>query len=110
MALRPIGLTSQQFSTLTALKHLGDVSTTDLANVLGVERTTMTRNIDQMRKSKWLEAVVSEDHRVKAFKLTEKGSNLQAAALPLWSEQQRKLLGAIGQDTADGLIRLAKTA
>ena len=71
IALRPVGLTNQQFSTLTILRHFKVMSTLELADNLGVERTTMTRNIEQMRRKNWLEPAMSEDQRVRAFQLTD---------------------------------------
>ncbi len=55
IALRPVGLTNQQFSTLTILKHFKVMSTLELADKMGVERTTMTRNLEQMRLKNWLD-------------------------------------------------------
>jgi len=107
IALRPVGLTSQQFSTLTVLRHHKTMSTLDLADKLGVERTTMTRNIEQMRRKNWLEAAKSKDQRVRAFQLTDAGSKLQAEALPLWKEQQANFLEYLGDNTASNLISLA---
>ena len=72
-ALRPVGLTNQQFSTLTILRHYKTMSTLELADKLGVERTTMTRNIEQMNRKNWLKPVIVEDKRVRAFQLTETG-------------------------------------
>ena len=43
-ALRPAGLRITQFTVMTALAEYGEVSITDLAESLGMERTTLTRN------------------------------------------------------------------
>lgn len=110
VALRPVGLTSQQFSTLTILRNFKTMSTLELADKLGVERTTMTRNIAQMRRQNWLEPASSEDQRVRAFQLTDAGLKLQAEALPLWKEQQANFLEYLGDNTANDLISLADKA
>ena len=107
IALRPVGLTNQQFSTLTILKHFKVMSTLELADKLGVERTTMTRNLEQMRLKNWLEPSEMEDQRVRAFQLTEAGSKLQSEALPLWKEQQANFLESLGDETAKDLVALA---
>ena len=44
-ALRPAGLTSGQFAILTALLGDDGVALTVLADRLGLERTTLTRNL-----------------------------------------------------------------
>jgi DNA-binding MarR family transcriptional regulator len=107
IALRPVGLTNQQFSTLTILKHFKVMSTLELAGKLGVERTTMTRNLEQMRLKNWLEPAEMEDQRVRAFQLTESGSKLQSEALPLWKKQQVNFLKSLGDETAKDLVTLA---
>lgn len=107
IALRPVGLTNQQFSTLTILKHFKVMSTLELAGKLGVERTTMTRNLEQMRLKNWLEPAEMEDQRVRAFQLTDVGLRLQSETLPLWKEQQANFLESLGDKTAKDLVALA---
>jgi len=107
-ALRPVGLTNQQFSTLTILRYYKTMSTLELADKLGVERTTMTRNIEQMNRKNWLRPAIVEDKRVRAFQVTEAGLKLQSEALPLWQEQQAKLMSFVGNNTARELVALAK--
>ncbi len=106
-ALRPVGLTNQQFSTLTILKHFKVMSTLEIAQKIGVERTTMTRNIEQMCRKNWLEPVKTEDQRVRAFQLTDAGAKLQAEALPFWKHQQANFLEYLGNETARDLVSLA---
>lgn len=110
MALQPVGLTSQQFTTLTILKYNQSVATSELANMMGVERTTMTRNIEQMRGKGWLELVKADDRRIKAFQLTDIGKDLQAKAFPLWQAQQVKFLENLGVEKATDFIALAEKA
>ncbi|MBE9477314.1 MAG: winged helix-turn-helix transcriptional regulator [Proteobacteria bacterium] len=107
IALRPVGLTNQQFSTLTILKHFKVISTLELADKMGVERTTMTRNLEQMRLKGWLEPAKVDDQRVRAFRLTAAGEKLQSQALPLWKEQQANFMEYLGKDTASDLVALA---
>ncbi len=107
LALQPVGLTSQQFTTLTILKHSKGMATSELAEIMGVERTTMTRNIEQLRRKNWLEPTKTEDQRVRAFQLTKTGNDLQSDALPLWQAQQTKFLNDLGTETATNLKALA---
>ena len=106
-ALRPVGLTNQQFSTLTILRYYKTMSTLELADKLGVERTTMTRNIEQMNRKNWLKPAIVEDKRVRAFQVTEAGLKLQSEALPLWQEQQAKFMSSVGNSMARELVALA---
>ena len=44
-ALKPAGVTAPQFALLSTLAGYGPVSLSDLAAALGMDRTTLTRNL-----------------------------------------------------------------
>ncbi len=107
MALKPVGLTNQQFTTLTILNSMESVTVSELAEMMGVERTTMTRNIEQMRKKSWLEQVPTKDLRIRAYEITKSGKQQYSMAIPLWQEQQKVFIGALGNEAVDGLLSLS---
>ncbi len=88
-ALRPLGLTSGQFAILAALNRAEPVAITALADALGLERTTLTRNLVPL-KVRRLVNVGSDagDHRVRAVSLTAMGRVLLSDAMPLWRAEQ----------------------
>lgn len=107
MALKPVGLTNQQFTTLTILSSMKTVSVSDLADMMGVERTTMTRNIEQMRKKNWLEQVPAKDQRIRAYEITKAGKDLYGKAVPLWQAQQEIFIDTLGDEAVGGLVKLS---
>jgi|GEM_PF-3281546 len=107
-ALRVVGLTSQQFTTLTILKKTGTVTMGDLASIINVERTTMTRNINHMCQKEWVEYVSMDDKRIKALTLTKLGKELQSKAYPLWQEEQHKIAAKIGNNLSEDILNLGK--
>ncbi len=99
-ALRPSGLRSTQFSILGAASISGGVPLGKLASVLGMERTTLTRNL-QLIEREGLIKVVDIDGRTRNVELTEAGKRRLTHALPFWEEAQNRLRRKLGaQDWA----------
>lgn len=107
MALKPVGLTNQQFATFTILNSMESVTVSELAEMMGVERTTMTRNIEQMRKKNWIEQVPTKDQRIRAYEITRSGKDLYGKAVPLWQAQQAVFIDTLGDEAVVGLVKLS---
>jgi DNA-binding MarR family transcriptional regulator len=96
--LAPMGLRSTQFSLLVTLQKCGIVSISHLAQVLVMERTTLTRNIKPLIDNSLVENRVEKDKRVRLIVITEKGIELLASAEPLWNQAQQSLVERLGDD------------
>jgi len=81
---RGTGLRATQFTILATVAQTGPLSLSELSQALGLERTTLSRNIRLIENKGWLSAVASTDQRVRQMKLTSKGWRKVASALPLW--------------------------
>lgn len=91
-AFRPIGITSGQFTILGALNQPAPVTLGDLAAILGMERTTLTRNLAPLEAAGLLRSsAVEGDARARALALTEAGRTRLAAATPIWHALQAEL-------------------
>jgi DNA-binding MarR family transcriptional regulator len=88
--LRPYGLTINQFSMLATLILAGPLPVANLADRLGIDRTTLTRNLALGEKSGLVETVNGEDRRVRLVKITGAGRVLADRALPAWRELHSK--------------------
>lgn len=99
--LRQHGLRATQFSVLAALALKGASPVTALADVLGLERTTLTRVAALMQRNGWVRADVAADARQRIVALTPAGRRLLGAALPAWEAAQadveRRLAAPIRQ-------------
>lgn len=70
------GLTPPQFETLRSLAASTDPSMSQLSTLLGVDLSTMSRNISVLQREGYVErARNSEDSRVVTVTLTRKGAN-----------------------------------
>jgi len=113
-ALRPVGLRATQLIVLVAVGMEGSVSITALAEVLGMDRTTLTRNLDPLAKDDLIEVGVEGWRRSRTVVITKKGQSRLRQALPLWSRAQENLQGKLGsrdwtgvRDSLDRLIQAA---
>lgn len=86
--LRPHGLRATQFSVLAALALKGPTPISELADVLGLERTTLTRGADVLERNDWVGTAPSEDARKRPLQLTPAGRRKLVAALPAWKAAQ----------------------
>jgi len=106
--LRPHGIRGTQFSILVALIEGGPTTIGELAGFLGIERTTLTRNLDVVAAQGWVKiGVGSEDARSRIVAVSQDGRKAVAAALPAWREAQNAAVAALGPAGTNALRALA---
>lgn len=88
--LRPHGLRSTQFSVLAALAQAGPILLGDLADLLDLERTTLTRGVAILEERGLVETVPAADARARPLAITRAGEARLAAALPDWQRAQQE--------------------
>lgn len=99
-ALHASGLKSTQFSLLTnILSRENGISVNDLAEYAMMDQTTVTRNIEILRKKGYVNVKTEiMDSRKKRITVSETGKNKLELAMPLWREAQMKLQKNVGQE------------
>jgi len=98
-ALRPVGLKVSQMNILVAAAKLGLARPARVCQVLQLDPSTLSRNVERMRAQGWLETVPDEDGRAQPLRVTDAGRRALARAVPAWRRAQakaRKLLGDNG--------------
>jgi DNA-binding MarR family transcriptional regulator len=106
--LRPQGMRVTQFSILTNLLLRGALPVGKLADALGMERTTLTRNLALLESKGWVQiSADKDDARSRVVAATRRGRSAVAAALPAWRAAQAAVVAAIGAPGADALRTLA---
>jgi DNA-binding MarR family transcriptional regulator len=98
-ALRPVGLTSGQFSLLMSLNRPEPPRVGSVATLLAMDRTTLTANLKPLERRGLVRVVVeAEDRRSRRLRLTPVGRATLAAAVPVWrrthAAMERLLSGA----------------
>ena len=86
--LRRHGLRATQFSILASLALAGSKPIGELADLLGLERTTLTRSAALLESKGWVRAERSEDRRERPMQLTPSGRKKLEAAYPSWKAAQ----------------------
>ena len=85
--LRPYGITSGQFSLLMSLNRPSPPRISDVAPLLGMDRTTLTANLKPLERRGLVEAVRDPtDKRSRLLRLTDAGRDVLMAAVPVWRE------------------------
>ena len=102
-ALAPSGLRATQFPILVALASAGPLPVTRLADALGLDRTTLTRNIRALVDRGLIAVADGEDRRTRVVALTARGRRSLAEALALWEEAQASVEDRFGHRRLQGL-------
>jgi DNA-binding MarR family transcriptional regulator len=109
--LRSYGIRSTQFSILVTLMERGPTTIGELAEALGIERTTLTRNLSVVEDQGWVKISVGDtDGRSRVVTATRKGRRAVTKALPAWQEAQDAATAALGRSGFAALHALAETA
>lgn len=105
-ALRASGLKSTQFGLLTnIIAQKNGISVNELADYAMMDQTTVTRNVEILRKKGYVDVKTEEtDSRKKSITVSEAGKNKLAVAMPLWREAQMKLQQNVGQEQYEAFL------
>jgi DNA-binding MarR family transcriptional regulator len=104
-AFRGTGLRATQFTVLATLAQTRPMTMSDLAELLGLERTTLTRNLRPLESKGWVRATSDDaDLRRRRIELTPKGRAVAAKALPTW----RRAQASVGPVLARFGVRLSE--
>jgi len=102
--LRPYDLRATQFTLLAALSKTGDVPLTRLAGILGMDRTTLTRNLKPLIRRQLINIAHEDDQRIRKLSLSDVGKRVLDQALPEWQKVQLVVSQRLGQERWAGLL------
>ena len=108
--LSPEDLTITQYSLLADIERAGQLSHLVLAEKVGMERTTLTRNLRPLARAKWVATVTGKDRRQHLLQLTAAGRRKLIRSLPLWEEAQRQFFSQIGTESLQELRAVLTSA
>lgn len=103
-ALKPAGITSGQFSLLMSLNRPEPPTIGAVANLLAMDRTTLTANLKPLERRGMIELVADEkDRRSRRVRLLNAGMAALSAALPIWVETHAEIDREVGEIEAGNL-------
>lgn len=103
-ALKPAGLRATQFTMLSVLAGHGRMRQSDYAEFLGMDGTTLTRNLQPLLKKQWIRIDRDDDKRVRLISITKPGQQILAKAVPLWRTVQSQFVEGLGAEQWSGLL------
>jgi DNA-binding MarR family transcriptional regulator len=96
-AIRPSGLKITQFSLLTAAYLEENQNVGRLAELMGMDRTTLSRNLKLLEKRGLVKLEPGQDRREVRVSLTNEGLDAMEMAAPLWHEAQDEIVEGLGE-------------
>jgi DNA-binding MarR family transcriptional regulator len=106
-ALRSLGLKVSQLNILVVTAKLGLARPAQVCDILQLDTSTLSRNVERMRAHGWLEVVPDKDARTQPFRLTPQGRRLIDKAAPAWEKAQGQAQEVLGDE---GLALLDKVS
>ena len=106
------GVTVQQFCALRHIRDAGSLSVTELSKRIGLDRTTLSRNLTLLER-RGLLATQPSHGRQRRTALTLEGEKILDLALSHWRTAQQEVearLGAERMETLEELLNLLLTA
>lgn len=96
--LAPCGISIGQFGLLATLSAMKGESISSVAEVLQMERTTLTRNLIPLQKLGYVAVEQASDKRARSLSLTRAGKKTLATARPKWEAAQLTLEKQVGKE------------
>lgn len=103
--LKPSGITISQFSTLGTLNMVGPLAISEMAEVMGLDRTTLARNLKLLTRNNLVSIENDlDDQRTKIVSITARGMQALEKAAPLWVEAQQHFVTGLGVSQTEALM------
>lgn len=103
-ALKPVGITSGQFSLLMSLNRPEPPTIGSVAGLLAMDRTTLTANLKPLERRGMIELVADDrDRRSRRIRLQDAGMAALSAALPIWIGTHAEIDSEVGGDQVAAL-------
>lgn len=100
------GLKGSQFSLLSHVLSLGPISPSDLAARMGMDASTLTRNLRPLIVKGWVLQGPGADHRGRSIAITAAGQAKHAEARVHWKRAQQLLNQRLGEPEVSHLHQL----
>ncbi len=97
------GLKTTQFSLLTAVERMGPLQPGALARTLGLQASTLTRNLKPLLAAGLLHLGPGADGRSRLVEITDAGRAKRAEAKSMWKSAQIELNQILGEERVAAL-------
>ncbi|HAM51137.1 MAG TPA: MarR family transcriptional regulator [Nitrospiraceae bacterium] len=97
-AMRPHGIKVNQAGILIMLALVEKPTPGDICRNFQMEKSTVSRNIDRMRKQGWIESGKGEGGLAQVLTVTPKGKKLLTDIYGKWEKAQKEVSEFLGED------------
>jgi len=111
--MKPSGLKGTQFTLLNTIFMNPAANIGKLADILGLDRTTLNRNLKPLERKGLIRSGSGKDPRTRTLALTTEGTRILQNALPYWLEAQSGVMETVDhriKRLMDDLSELEKLA
>lgn len=106
--LKSLGLSVSQYSLLVNLERMETASTSDLAEQVNLDRSTLVRNLKPLLERGLIQDLAKEGARSHKFAVSEQGNALLEKGRPLWEKAQENVRGYLSQEDTETLLGLLR--
>ena len=94
--LKPSGLTITQYGLLACISQKEAMAPSELGMRMGMDRTTVVRNLKPLSKQGYIREVVVSGSRLRPVAVTPKGFGAMETVYPLWQLAQTEMARLLG--------------
>ncbi len=103
--LKPSGVKITQFSMLANIARNPSITVSELAKLLVMDQTTVSRNLHILEKSGYIYMETEmTDQRIKKIRITDTGMSKINEAKPLWEKAQLDMERVLGRQSIEDLL------
>jgi DNA-binding MarR family transcriptional regulator len=95
--LAAYGIEAGQFALLMMVDAIAERGQAGIAQALGMDKTTLSRNLKVLKKRGWIESEVGSDARRRELKLTAEGRTMLQSARSGWRRAQESFKAALSE-------------
>jgi MarR family transcriptional regulator, organic hydroperoxide resistance regulator len=107
--LKPCRLKVTQFGMLANIARHPATTVSELAELLSMDQTTVSRNLRVLEKSGYIRLERERtDHRIKRIQISDLGVSKMNEARPLWEQAQLEMQRVLGGENIDVMIKSVK--
>jgi DNA-binding MarR family transcriptional regulator len=103
-AFRDFGLKATQLSLLIAIYHVPYQPLSKLASILGMDRTSLTRNLNILYDKGLVLVEGSDDKRERRIGISPEGERLLEEVFPVWRKVQAEVEETLGGEHWGNLL------
>ena len=102
--LAPSHLHTTQFTLLAAIAEIGQATMQQLAEMLVMERTSLTRALEPLTRQGLVYIERGVDRRTRVVQLTQAGEEALEKAFPSWQKAQNRVRNTLGEERFERLL------